>query len=231
MVTNRADWLTVEFHCHTIHSRDSSNRIPALIAAARARGIDRLAITDHNTIAGAIEAKALAPDLIIVGEEILTRQGELLAYFLTEEIPARLSAEETLARLRAQNAFIAIPHPFDRHRHGWALPDLLRILPQVDAVEVFNARSFRRALNDTALAFTRAQGLPAIAGSDAHGLVELGFARTLLPPFTDADSLRRVVGQSIIHASRLSGWAHVKANLAVGLGRIKERMGKSGQSA
>jgi len=231
MVTNRADWLTVEFHCHTIHSRDSSNRIPDLIAAARARGIDRLAITDHNTIAGALEAQALAPDLIIVGEEILTHQGELLAYFLTEEVPARLSADATLERLRAQNAFIAVPHPFDRHRHGWALPDLLRILPQVDAIEVFNSRSFRHALNDKALAFARDQGMPAIAGSDAHGLLELGFARTLLPPFADADGLRRVVGQSVIQARRLSGWAHIKANLAVGLGRKIEKTGKSGQSA
>ena len=73
MSNKKEGWITVEFHCHTDYSRDSSNRIPALIAAARARGIDKLAITDHNTIAGALVAKELAPDLIIVGEEILTR--------------------------------------------------------------------------------------------------------------------------------------------------------------
>ena len=224
-------WKTVEFHCHTIFSRDSSNRIPDLIAAARVRGIDRLAITDHNTIAGALAAKALAPELIIVGEEILTQQGELLAYFLTEEIPPHLSADETITRLRAQGAFIAVPHPFDRHRHGWKLADLLRILPQVDAIEVFNARSFRRSLNDQALFFAREQGKPAIAGSDAHGLVELGYARTFLPSFTDAESLRQVVRQGVIKARRLSAWAHIKANLAVAWGRMAGNRKKMEESA
>ena len=218
MNTIPASWLTVEFHCHTVFSRDSSNRIPELIEQARARGLDRLAITDHNTIAGALEAKALAPGLVIVGEEILTLQGELLAYYLKEEIPPRLSADETIARLRAQGAFIAVPHPFDRHRHGWKRDDLLRILPQVDAIEVFNARSFRCSLNDKALFFTRDQQVPAIAGSDAHSLRELGYARTLLPPFTDTESLRQVVNQSVIKARRLSAWAHAQANLAVAWG-------------
>jgi hypothetical protein len=231
MNTIKEGWITVEFHCHTDFSRDSSNRIPALIAEARARGIDKLAITDHNTIAGALVAKQLAPDLIIVGEEILTRQGELLAYFLTEEVPPRLSAEETITRLHAQGAFIAVPHPFDRHRHGWALPDLLRILPQVDAIEVFNARSFRRVLNDRALFFTREHGLPAIAGSDAHGLVELGYARVFLPPFESAQDLRQVVRQSVIHAKRLSAWAHVKANLSVVWAKLGGKRKKSQQSA
>jgi len=225
------DWLTVEFHCHTRYSRDSSNRVEALIHEARVRGIDRLAITDHNTITGALKAKALAPDLIIVGEEILTQQGELLAYFLTEEIPARLSADETIARLRAQNAFIAVPHPFDRHRHGWKVDDLLHILPQMDAIEVFNARSFRRALNGKALFFAREQGISAIAGSDAHSLVELGFARTLLPPFADADGLLDAVSHSVIHARRLSGWAHLKANMGVALGRLAANFGKTEESA
>ena len=164
--------LTVEFHCHTNYSRDSSNRITDLITAARARRIDKLAITDHNTIAGALAGQALAPELVIVGEEILTQQGELLAYFLTQEVPARLSANETISLLKAQGAFIAVPHPFDRHRHGWQLDDLLAILPRVDAIEVFNARSFRRSLNDKALFFAREQGKPAIAGSDANGWVE-----------------------------------------------------------
>jgi predicted metal-dependent phosphoesterase TrpH len=231
MNTIKEGWITVEFHCHTVFSRDSSNRIHALIASARARGIDKLAITDHNTIAGALVAKELAPDLIIVGEEILTQQGELLAYFLTEEIPARLSADETIARLQAQGAFIAVPHPFDHHRHGWQLPDLLRILPQVDAIEVFNARSFRPSLNDKALFFTREHGLPAIAGSDAHGLVELGFARTYLPPFDSARQLRQVVREGVIHARRLSGWAHVKANLAVVWGKLIGKRKNSQESA
>jgi predicted metal-dependent phosphoesterase TrpH len=220
MSPEKQDLITVEFHCHTVYSRDSSNSIQTLIAAARARGIDQLAITDHNTIQGALRAKERAPELIIVGEEILTREGELLAYFLTEEIPPRLSAAETIQRLRAQNAFIAVPHPFDRHRHGWRMEDLLAILPDVDAIEVFNARSFRQVLNDRALAFAREQDMPAIAGSDAHSLVELGYARTLLPVFEDADGLRRVIRQGQIQARKMSALEHTRANLKVAWGRL-----------
>jgi len=220
------NWVMAEFHCHTIYSRDSSNHIPDLIAEARARGIDKLAITDHNTIAGALIAKEIAPEMVIVGEEILTQQGELLAYFLTEEIPPRLSVDAAVARLKAQGAFIAIPHPFDRHRHGWKRDELLAVLPHVDAVEVFNARSFRQILNDKALAFAREQGLPAIAGSDAHSIVELGFARMLLPPFADADRLRDGVRQGVIHARRLAGWTHLRANLGVVWGRMAGKRAK-----
>lgn len=220
MRENNAGLITVEFHCHTIYSRDSSNRILQLVQAARDRGIDKLAITDHNTIAGALRAKEIAPELVIVGEEILTRQGELLAYFVDEEIPPRLSAHETIQRLKAQGAFIAVPHPFDRHRHGWKRDDLLRILPQLDAIEVFNARSFRRVLNDKALAFACQQHISAIAGSDAHSVRELGFARTLLPPFEDAGGLRRVIREGVILAKRLPGWSHIVANLEVGWERM-----------
>ena len=220
MPKDDAGLITVEFHCHTVYSRDSSNRIQQLVQAAGDRGIDKLAITDHNTIAGALRAKEIAPELVIVGEEILTREGELLAYFVAEEIPPRLSAHETIQRLKAQGAFIAVPHPFDRHRHGWKRDDLLRILPQVDAIEVFNVRSFRRVHNDKALAFACQQHIPAIAGSDAHSLRELGFARTLLPPFEDAGGLRRVIGEGVIHAKRLPSWAHMIANLEVAWKRI-----------
>jgi hypothetical protein len=225
MSTPKRPLLTVELHCHSIYSHDSSNRIADLITAASTRGIDRLAITDHNTIAGALAAKELAPELVIVGEEVLTQQGELLAYFLEREIPAHLTAAETIALMKAQGAVIAVPHPFDRHRHGWRMQDLLAILPQVDAIEVFNARSFRTALNDRALFFAREHGMPAIAGSDAHGLLELGFARTFLPDFEDADGLRRALRESVIQARRLSGWAHVRANAKVAWARVSGKAG------
>ena len=88
--------IRAEFHCHTVYSHDSSNRIPQLAAAAREQGISRLAITDHNTIRGALIAKELDPLLVIVGEEILTEQGELLAYYVQEEIPKGLSAIKTI---------------------------------------------------------------------------------------------------------------------------------------
>ncbi|MGH2523747.1 MAG: PHP domain-containing protein, partial [Anaerolineales bacterium] len=133
--------LTLELHAHTYASGDCLMR-PADIGRACARkGIHRLAVTDHNTIRGALELQQLAPELVIVGEEIMTTQGELLAYFVSEAVPPDLSPTETIARLRAQGAAISVSHPFDRLRKGaWREADLVAIAPWVDAIEVFNAR-------------------------------------------------------------------------------------------
>src|SRR5690349_20630400 len=131
----------VELHSHTIVSEDCLMRPADIVRTCRARGINRLAVTDHNRIRGALEMQTLAPDLVIVGEEIMTTQGELLGYFLKEEIPAGLTPADTIARLRAQGAAISVSHPFDRLRKGaWREPDLSAILPLVDAIEVFNSR-------------------------------------------------------------------------------------------
>jgi predicted metal-dependent phosphoesterase TrpH len=170
-ISNPKKLIRAEFHCHTVYSGDSSNRVDALICAARERGIQRLAITDHNTIEGALKAKELAPELVVVGEEVLTERGELIAYYVKEEVPKGLTVEETLRRLKAQGAFISIPHPFDIWRHGWPLEELIELLPEVEALEVFNARCLRKVYNEKALAFARERGILMLAGSDAHSLV------------------------------------------------------------
>jgi len=153
-----------------------------IVRTCREKGIDRLAVTDHNTLRGALEMRAIAPELVIVGEEIMTTQGELLAYFVKEEIPRGLSPVETINRLRAQSAAISVSHPFDRLRHGaWREPDLAAILPLVDAIEVFNARCIYPADNDRALAFARANAKLGTVGSDAHWYSEFGCAALRVP--------------------------------------------------
>ena len=133
--------LRVEFHCHTSLSKDCLVPPGRLLQCAVAKGIERLVITDHNTIAGAVTARDQDPARVIVGEEIMTTQGELLAAFVLSEIPPGLTPVETISRLRDQGAFITVSHPFDAHRHGaWRQRDLLEILPLVDAIEIFNSR-------------------------------------------------------------------------------------------
>jgi predicted metal-dependent phosphoesterase TrpH len=181
---------TLEFHCHTIYSKDSVTRPEDLVRTARLRGIDRLVVTDHNTIGGALETQKLDPELVIVGEEILTTQGELLAAFVTEEIPPRLTPIETIRRLRDQGAFISVSHPFDERR-GWSLEHLQEITPLVDAIEVFNSRCIFEEENTRAEAFARENGLPGTVGSDAHTLVELGQALMILnEDFHDVETLK-----------------------------------------
>ena len=220
---NSSRTIKAEFHCHTVCSPDSSNQLEPLLRTARERGLSRLAITDHNRIACALKAKQMDPELIVVGEEILTTGGELLAYYLTEEIPARLSPMETIARLKSQGAFIAVPHPFDIRRHGWKMEVLLEILPHVDALEVFNARCLRGGLNDRALAFAKEKGMRMQAGSDAHSLVELGLATVELPAFGNPDELRAALEAGQISGRLLSPWDHFKASTAIALGKMLPR--------
>ena len=145
-----------------------------MIATCLKRGVDRLCITDHNTARGALEMAARWPEIVIPGEEILTTKGELLAYFIREEIPAGLTPAEAIERLRAQDAVISVSHPYDTHRHGWQEADLRALLPHVDAIEVFNSRCWTRRINDLALALAHETGILGTVGSDAHSYREIG---------------------------------------------------------
>ncbi len=208
------NWLKVEFHCHSSASRDSLNRPGDLVATARRRGLGRLMVTDHNTIKGALEARRLDPELVVVGEEVLTLDGELLAYFVNEEIPRGLPPEDAIHMLRQQGAFISIPHPFDRGRHGWEEADLVRIFPLVDAIEIFNSRSYSPIYNQQAAAFAQAHSLAVTVGSDAHTLDEVGRSSLTLPPFTDADELRQVIRQGIPETRMSSPSVHFSSFIA-----------------
>jgi hypothetical protein len=207
--------LRVEFHCHTIASKDSLTRPIQLVSASRRKGLDRVIVTDHNSIAGARAAQRMDPELVIVGEEIMTTRGEILAAFVEEEIQPGLTPEDTIRRLRAQGAFISVSHPFDRLREGgWKLDDLLVILPLVDAIEVFNSRCMRKTFNAEAQEFARLQDVPGTVGSDAHAAFELGRSILLLEQFEDADGLRRVIraGQPVTRWS--PPWFHLSSRYA-----------------
>ncbi|MDL1901582.1 histidinol-phosphatase [Anaerolineae bacterium CFX9] len=181
-------WI-VDLHSHTYYSKDCIVRFEWIIDLCRKRGIDRIAITDHNTADSALAMRELAPDLVIPGEEIMTTQGEILAYYVTETVPPGLSPEETIQRLRDQGAVISVSHPFDRLRKGaWERSDLERILPLVDAIEVFNARCLFRHDNQQAAELAAAHGVPGTAGSDAHSRVEYGAGTLLMEPFDGPES-------------------------------------------
>lgn len=201
--------MLLDLHTHTSASKDSLTAPEALIRAARRRGLDRLVVTDHNTIAGALVAQALDPQRVIVGEEIMTTRGEILAAFVSKEVPGGLSPQETICRLRDQGAFISVSHPFDRWRNGaWRLDDLLEIAPLVDAIEIFNARCLFRGDNLKAQAFARQRGLAGTAGSDAHAALEVGAAHLVLPPFEGPDGLRQVIGAAQVRGRLSPFWVH-----------------------
>ncbi|MCJ7622861.1 MAG: hypothetical protein MUO76_05105, partial [Anaerolineaceae bacterium] len=147
-----------------------------------------------NTIQGALHAQRVDHEMVIVGEEILTEQGEILAFFVKEVIPAGLSHIKTVELLREQDAFISVSHPFDIFRHPWDLDALLDIIPYIDAIEVFNARSPSLSMSKKALEFASLHKLAGTVGSDAHILYEVGFASLRLPAFSNAAELRDAIG-------------------------------------
>ncbi len=199
----------VELHTHTRYSKDSLVTPETVIATCRRKGIDKLAVTDHNSISGALRLKELAPDLIIVGEEIMTTEGELLAFFMREWVPPGLTPQETLARLRDQGAFISVSHPFDRLRRGaWDETALLEIIEQVDALEVFNARCLFNADNAAALALAQQHNKLMTVGSDSHTAREIGRATLEMEPFDSVESFRASLAQARFHTTLSSIWIH-----------------------
>jgi len=209
------DPIRIELHCHTYHSIDSLMRPERLVDLCRRRGLQRLAVTDHNSIAGALEAAVLDPELIIIGEEIATTEGELLGYYLQEEIPAGLAPSEAIARLRDQGAFISVSHPCDRFRNGaWKPEALQRILPLVDALETFNSRTMKAADNQAAEEIAAGASLLATAGSDAHAYVEVGRSGMLTPPFADAVGMKWALAQGQIVRRLSSPWVHFLSSYA-----------------
>ena len=207
--------ISVEFHCHTHASKDSLTRPADLISAARRKGIGRVIVTDHNSIIGAREAEAIDPELIIIGEEIMTTKGEILASYVKELIPANLSPKETIDILKKQGAFISVSHPFDEMRKGgWQENDLLEILPFVDAIEVYNSRCMFPRFNRRAGLFAQKHNIAGTVGSDAHAAFELGRSVLLLDQFTGPQELRQVIRRAKMKVKWSPWWFHLVSRYA-----------------
>lgn len=190
----------VDSHMHTSVSWDGGVHPADVVRIARQRGLDRICITDHNTIQGAEVAHQIDPELVIVGEEIMTNQGcEVLAFFVKEEVPPKLSPAETVARLVDQGAVISLSHPFDPFRNKpWSIQTIEQLLPHLDALEGFNARMVHSRYNRQAQMAAQVYNLPVTAGSDAHSGVEIGAAYLEMVPFSTPDEFRANLPQAII---------------------------------
>ena len=200
----RAGVAFVDLHCHTNASFDSLADPIKVVRAARDRGITHLAITDHDRIDGALRAREAGIEgiTVLVGEEIKTSGGDLIAVFIDEAIPPGLSPAETIARVRAQGGLVGIPHPFDQYRGsvGRAEEEIRAIAGLVDWVEAHNARVVGSKANEMAAELARAPGLPGIAVSDAHSILEVGVAATRLEgdPSTPAGLLAALATARVV---------------------------------
>jgi predicted metal-dependent phosphoesterase TrpH len=186
--------IDVDLHMHTDHSGDCATPVEVLLATAREQGLGAIAVTDHNEISGALEARKQAAELdpggaglpikVIVAEEVKTAgQGEVIGLFIEEKIPRGLTLQETVAEIKRQGGLVYVPHPFDRMHSVPDYEHLLTILDDVDAIEVFNPRVAIGAFNEEAVRFAAKYRILAGAGSDSHVAQGLGSVRIRMRDF------------------------------------------------
>jgi predicted metal-dependent phosphoesterase TrpH len=180
--------IEVDLHMHTDHSGDCATPVDVLIHTARDRGLGAIAITDHNEVSGALEARKLAEELgdikVIVAEEVKTaEQGEVIGLFLEEKVPKGLTMAETIAEIRRQRGLVYVPHPFDRFHSVPDYEHLLDMVEEIDLLEVFNPRVALTSFNEEAVRFARKYRIVPAAGSDSHVAQGLGSVRQRIHDF------------------------------------------------
>jgi predicted metal-dependent phosphoesterase TrpH len=209
----------IDLHCHTSASFDSLATPGAVARAAAARGITHLAVTDHDRIDGALRALDEAPPelTVIVGEEVRTADGDIIAIFLRERVPPGLSAVETISAIREQGGLVGVPHPFDRLR-GFGRKTgatVESIAGLVDWIETYNARVIGGSANEQAALFALEHGLPGLAASDSHTVLEVGVSYNAVfgDPSTP-EGLLAAIGSVDLHPGRATFYVRAWTPLA-----------------
>jgi len=176
-----------DLHMHTDHSPDCATPVRTLLETAVERGLGAIAITDHNEVSGALEAREIAEEVgikIIVAEEVKTaHQGEVIGLFIEEKIDRGMSLAETIAEIRRQGGLIYVPHPFDRMHSVPDYEHLLEVVEEIDILEVFNPRIAVNSFNEEAVRFARKYDIVPGAGSDSHVAQGLGSVMIRLQDF------------------------------------------------
>ncbi|MEJ7817299.1 MAG: glycosyltransferase [Thermoleophilaceae bacterium] len=197
--------VSVDLHMHTDHSPDCATPVQTLLEAARDAGLGAIAVTDHNEVSGAHEARERSEEYgvkVIVAEEVKTAdQGEVIGLFIEDKIPRGMTLRETITAIRDQGGLVYVPHPFDRMHSVPDYEHLLEVVEEIDAIEVFNPRVAFTAFNEEAERFAAKYRIAAGAGSDSHVAAGLGSVKIRMRDFDgpaefleslrDADIIRK----------------------------------------
>jgi predicted metal-dependent phosphoesterase TrpH len=184
--------VRVDLHLHSRYSHDSRTSLDALIERSRKCGLDRIALTDHNTVEGALELARLAPELAIVGEEAKTMEGEVIGLFITRRLPPWQRPEEVMDLVHEMGGLTYVPHPFDRNRSHFRAERIVELADRIDIIEVHNPWC-EHAANAAAARIAIDLNKVTATGSDAHSAHELGRSWMEMEDYTDvADFLAKL---------------------------------------
>jgi hypothetical protein len=216
--------VKADLHAHTHFSRDAITSVGTFVRCYERAGIDCVAVSDHNNVDGALAVRASAAFRVIVSEEIKTSEGEIIGLFLQETVRKGLTPEETVRAIKEQGGLVLIPHPYDRVRRSPLREEAaLRIMNDVDVIEVFNARTVFPADNEKSRRLAEQHGKLMSAATDTHTPFEMGLAYVEMPPFESASDFLVALGKgtivgrsSFIGYHFLSTWAKARWRLHLG---------------
>jgi predicted metal-dependent phosphoesterase TrpH len=165
--------LRVDLHLHSHFSHDGKSSLDELIARARECALDRIALTDHNTVEGALQLVQIEPELGIAGEEVKTLEGEVIGLFITSRVPPFLRPEEAMDLIHGVGGLTYLPHPLDRRRSNFRPERIVELADRVDIIETYNPWC-DAAANQAAARMADELDKVMATGSDSHSADELG---------------------------------------------------------
>jgi len=193
---------------------DSESAPADIIARCRDLGIDCIAVADHDAVEGALEIQKTAPFKVIVAEEVLTHSGEVMAMFIQERIASGIPLETAIAKIHEMGGLVAIPHPFDPLRGlRITMEEFDRLAPQIDIIEVFNARCRFAGAAAKARQFAKTHNITATGGSDAHTIGEIGNVLVTLPDFSTPQEFLNSMRTAVIDGKRASPFVHLNSTI------------------
>jgi predicted metal-dependent phosphoesterase TrpH len=176
--------VKVDLHLHSRYSHDGRSSLEDLIARCKECGLDRIALTDHNTVEGALTLARMVPELAIVGEEVKTLEGEVIGLFITSRLPPYTAPEEVMNLIHGMGGLTYIPHPLDRHRANFPAERIVELAESIDIIETYNPWC-DAAANQAAARLAEELGKVAATGSDSHAAHELGRSWMEMEAFAD----------------------------------------------
>jgi len=177
--------LRIDLHLHSNFSHDGQNSLQELIQRASECGLDRIGLTDHNVVEGALELARIAPELAIVGEEAKTLEGEIIGLFITDRVAPFMTPEDALDVIHEMGGLTYVPHPLDRHRAHFRPERVVQLADRIDIIETYNPWC-AAAANAAATRLAADLGKVAATGSDSHSVRELGRSWMEIDEYSDA---------------------------------------------